>query len=77
MKKNFSLTNKEMPFKMRLHFSRIELERHVQMTLTRVGCLLGAHAGTAHRNAIWYQFSAEQLGTYIKALKKWSYSLMQ
>lgn len=44
MKKVFSLTNKEMSFKMRLHFPRIELERHVQMTLTRAGCLLGAHA---------------------------------
>lgn len=77
MKKVFSLANQEMQFNMGLHSSHIELERHVQTTLTCVGWLLGADPGIACRNAIWYQFSAEQLGTCIKALKKWSYSLMQ
>lgn len=46
------------------------------MTLTYVGCILNTDPGTAHRGAIWCQFSAEQLGTYTKGLKKWAYSLM-
>lgn len=76
MKKVFSLTNKKSNLKWGSIF-HIELGRDVQMIPTCVGCILGTDPGTAHRSAIWYQFSVEQLGICTKARKKWVYSLTQ
>lgn len=47
------------------------------MIPTCVDCILGTDPGTAHRSAIWYQFSVEQLGICTKARKKRVYSFTQ